>query len=218
MQATFQRYVCNAVSKTINLPRTATISDIDKVYKESYMLGCKGVTVYVDGSIEGQTIEGEGSYITKSNAIKPLERPTSLEGSTHEIKTGFGSLYVTINYNEGKPFEVLCNIGKSGASENAKAEAVGKLISLALSCGIPLEHIIERIDGIVGSKSQYSEYGLVTSIPDAIAKILTNKVLTTSAIQRSVGMQRCIDCNSTELHYEGACLICASCGWKSCGN
>jgi ribonucleoside-diphosphate reductase alpha chain len=89
---------------------------------------------------------------------------------------------------------------------------------LALSCGISLEHIIERIDGIVGSKSQYSEYGLITSIPDAIAKILTNKVLPTGKINREVGMLRCIDCNSTELHYEGSCLVCNSCGWKSCGN
>ena len=218
MQATFQRYVCNAVSKTINLPRTATVADIDKVYKEAYMLGCKGVTAYVDGSLDMQTIEGAGTYANKKNSITPLARPNTLSGATHEIKTGFGPLYVTVNYVDGTPFEVLCNIGKSGASENAKAESVGKLISLALRCGISLEHIIEQIDGIVGSKSQYSEYGLVTSIPDAIAKILTTKVLDGEAIVRTVGMQTCVDCNSTNLHYEGACLVCSACGWKSCGN
>jgi len=217
MQATFQRYICNAVSKTINLPSTSTIADIDKAYKEAYMLGCKGVTAYIDGSIENQTIEGSSSYANKDKYIEPIKRPESLEGTTHEIKTGFGPLYVTINCVDGNPFEVLCTIGKSGASENAKAEAVGKLISLALRCGISLQHIIEQIDGIVGSKSHFSDYGLVTSIPDAIAKVLINKVLGGLEVTRVVGMQKCVDCNSIALVYEGSCLVCQSCGWKSCG-
>jgi len=217
-QAAFQKFVCNAVSKTINLPRGSSLESVDKAYKDAYMLGCKGVTVYIDGSLDNQTMEGSNSYTRGRKFIEPVERPETLTGSTHEILTGFGELYVTINYHGGFPFEVLCNIGKSGASENAKAEAVGKLISLALRSGISMEHIIKQIEGIVGSKSQYTEYGLVTSIPDAIAKILINKVLTTSVVERSVGMQTCIDCNSTELRYEGSCLVCNACGWKSCGN
>lgn len=220
MQATCQQYVCNAVSKTINLPRGASVDDVEKVYKEAFLLGCKGVTVYVDGSLDGQTLSRDGSTAKSSRIghIKPLKRPEMLSGSTFEINTGFGPLFITVNNYDEKPFEVLCNIGKSGASENAKAEACGRLISLALRCGISLQHIIEQISGIVGGTAQHTEYGLVTSIPDAIAKVLTNKVLKSATTFKSVGMRRCPDCDSSELHYEGACLICSTCGWKSCGN
>ena len=220
MQATCQQFVCNAVSKTINLSSDATTQDVDKVYREAYMLGCKGVTVYVDGSLDGQTLSRDGTTGKSQRivCIEPLKRPEMLSGSTFTINTGFGPLFVTINNYDEKPFEVLCNIGKSGASENAKAEACGRLISLALRCGISLQHIIQQISGIVGGTAQHTEYGLVTSIPDGIAKILANKVLKVTKNYKNIGMRRCPDCDSNNLHYEGACLICSTCGWKSCGN
>ena len=219
MQATCQQYTCNAVSKTINLPQGSSSADVDKVYREAYMLGCKGVTVYVDGSLDGQTLSGidGGQKSAKIGHIEPLKRPEMLSGSTFTINTGFGPLFVTVNNYDEKPFEVLCNIGKSGASENAKAEACGRLISLALRCGISLQHIIEQISGIVGGTAQHTEYGLVTSIPDGIAKVLTNKILNTPTLGKTVGMRKCPDCQGSDLHYEGSCLVCNTCGWKSCG-
>ncbi|MGC9046100.1 MAG: vitamin B12-dependent ribonucleotide reductase, partial [Thermodesulfovibrio sp.] len=150
MQAAFQQYVDNAVSKTVNLPNHATEEDVREVYLLAYRLGCKGVTVYRDGSRQGQVIQK-----TKTEAqsipltLKPRKRPEVLKGVTRLMKTGCGNLYVTINKDEeSKPFEVFTNIGKAGGCAASQAEAIGRLISLALRSGIEPEEIIKQLKGI----------------------------------------------------------------------
>ncbi|MEJ2728423.1 MAG: adenosylcobalamin-dependent ribonucleoside-diphosphate reductase, partial [Deltaproteobacteria bacterium] len=124
MQAAFQKYTDNAVSKTVNLPRDATVDDVKQVYNLAYELGCKGVTIYRDGSKENQVL----SFAQKEKlndkfmgAVK--KRPETLHGFTTKIKTGYGHLYVTVTEYDSKPFEVFATIGKSGRSTTAKTDA-----------------------------------------------------------------------------------------------
>jgi ribonucleoside-diphosphate reductase alpha chain len=129
MQAAFQKHTDNAVSKTVNLPHDATVEDVRKVYNLAYELGCKGVTIYRDGSKENQVLSFTHKEETADSpfmtAVK--ERPETLSGYTTKMKTGYGYLYVTVTEFEGRPFEVFATIGKSGRSTTAKTEAIGRL-------------------------------------------------------------------------------------------
>lgn len=230
MQAAFQKYTDNAVSKTINLPNQATVEDVETAYRLAYELGCKGVTIYRDGSREAQVLstksagpigkEKEVSEIPPlvvEEKIAPMERPASLSGITDKIKTGYGNLYVTINTLDGKPFEVFAQIGKSGYSTMADTEAICRLISLALRSGISIEQIIEQLIGIGGASPIFQEGGLVMSIPDAIAKVL-NKHFGKNKGKNSYKdsyMEYCPDCGA-KLEHDSGCLVCRVCGFSKC--
>lgn len=99
-------------------------------------------------------------------------RPETLTGKTYKIPTGLGSLFVTINEQDGKPFEVFCSIGKSGASILAKAEVTARLVSLALRNDIPVSEIVKQLVDISGSELMPYKNMVIRSIPDAVGKLL----------------------------------------------
>jgi ribonucleoside-diphosphate reductase alpha chain len=225
MQAAFQKHTDNAVSKTVNLPMDATIEDVRKVYNTAYELGCKGVTIYRDGSKENQVL----SFSDKENGKNVLgaadirERPETLEGFTTKMMTGVGNLYVTVTELDGRPFEVFATIGKSGRSTTAKAEAIGRLVSLALRSGIELEKIVKQLEGIGGEYPIFQKDGLVLSIPDAIGRILRNRYLngkvktgTASKSSNTLLGEKCPECGQT-ITFEEGCMTCHFCGYSKCG-
>ena len=222
MQAAFQKYTDNAVSKTINLPNQATVGNVETAYRLAYELGCKGVTIYRDGSREAQVLSTKsagsiGKEKVEEERIAPMERPASLSGITDKIKTGYGNLYVTINALDGKPFEVFAQIGKSGYSTMADTEAICRLISLALRSGIDVEQIIEQLIGIGGASPIFQEGGLVMSIPDAIAKVLNRHFGKTKNKNsyKDLYMEYCPDCGG-KLEHDSGCLVCRTCGFSKC--
>ena len=179
MQAAFQKYINNAVSKTINFPHRATKEDVAKAYLLAYETGCKGVTIYRDGSREVQVLTTGKSNQEQKKAEGPLrpfykrERPMAMRGTTYKVTTSYGDLYVTINDDEeGKPFEVFATIGKAGGFFSAKSEAICRLVSLAFRAGIPPEEVIKQIKGIRGPMPSWGEGGMILSLPDAIAQII----------------------------------------------
>ena len=210
MQAAFQKYTDNAVSKTINFPNSATREDIKKAYLLAYELGVKGVTVYRDGCRAEQVLY----KAEEKGKPAPLERPDSLASVTDKIKTGFGNLYVTITFYEGRPFEVFASIGKSGYSTMADAEAIGRLISLCLRSGIDPKEVINQLKGIGGSEPIFHHGHLVQSIPDAIAQVLERHVGKVSSVERDINNLKCPVCG-TQLPDE-RCPVCPSCGWTKC--
>ena len=100
------------------------------------------------------------------------DRPDELQSKTVRIVTGYGNLYVTVSELEGKPFEVFCVIGKSGKSITAKAEVIGRLVSLALRNDIPLKEITSQLTGIAGENPHPHGKDVIHSIPDAVGKVL----------------------------------------------
>jgi ribonucleoside-diphosphate reductase alpha chain len=127
-------------------------------------------------------------------------------------------MLVSINDHEGYPFEVVCTIGKGGASENAKAESIGRLISAMLQGGFSVEEPIKQLEGIVGAKPVFSELGLVKSIPDGIAKILRKHTNLENGKFKEAGFKElCPDCGNELTPDSGSCLVCTNCGYKSCG-
>ena len=224
MQAAFQKYTDNAVSKTVNLPRDATVSDVKKVYDLAYSLSCKGVTIYRDGSKENQVLsftdkdkQPHGRFMT---AVE--KRPETLFGFTTKMATGMGALYVTVTEFEDRPFEVFATIGKSGRSTTAKTEAIGRLVSLALRAGVRVEKIVEQLKGIGGEHPIFQKDGLVLSIPDAISRVLEKRYM-----QDQPGTKRgkngksllgetCPECDQT-ISFEEGCMTCHFCGFSKCG-
>lgn len=106
-----------------------------------------------------------------------IERPESLPSRTVKVPTGYGNLYVTVTEYEGKPFEIFCSIGKSGASIMAKAEVTGRLASLALRNGVPIKEVIEQLLDISGGEARAWKKTVIKSIPDAVGKVLSDLYL-----------------------------------------
>jgi len=209
MQAAFQNHVDNSVSKTINLPHAASLKDVEQAYLLAFELGTKGITIYRDGCREEQVLMKAGQ-----EKRLPQERPDTLSSVTDKIKTGFGNLYVTITFFNQKPFEVFTSIGKSGYSTMADAEAIGRLVSLSLRSGVDPLEVVTQLKGIGGSDPIFTEGGLVTSIPDAIAKVLERHFGAGKNSARDPYQSACRQCGATLP--DDKCPTCPNCGWSKC--
>jgi len=181
MQAAFQAHTDNAVSKTVNFPNSATKEDVKKAYMLAYHLGCKGVTIYRDGSRDGQVLSTgattSGKKVDVSKVAEPHKhmrpRPNVVTGSTQRIPTGCGNIYVTVNEDEdGSPFELFTQIGKAGGCAASQTETIGRLVSLALRSGIDVEDVIKQLRNISCHQPIWDNGGRILSCADAIGKAL----------------------------------------------
>jgi ribonucleoside-diphosphate reductase alpha chain len=178
MQAAFQEFTDSAVSKTINMPKEATVEDVKSAYMLAYDLGCKGITVYRDGSRAEQVMNvgteemAEQKLVKEEGVRKPRARPDTIEGRTQKIITGYGSLYITINEDDKGLFEVFAQIGRAGGYTDSFTEALARLISLCLRSGIPVDEIIDQLEGIRSPRIAIDHQERIFSIPDALAKAL----------------------------------------------
>ncbi|KQC11645.1 MAG: ribonucleotide-diphosphate reductase subunit alpha [Candidatus Cloacimonas sp. SDB] len=234
MQAAFQQYTDNAVSKTINFTREATPENIKTAYEMAYQSGCKGVTVYRDGSRENQVLN-IGSKIKKSmngTRISPRKRPVITQGTTQKIETGCGNMYITINSDKNGACEVFTQIGKVGGCASAQLEAIARLTSLCLRSNVKLSSIIKQLSGIRCPSPMWSKGEMITSCADGVAKSLKTFMEMSKNADNSLeeinikaddadkipsgklsGL--CPDCGSTIEHSEG-CMKCNNCGWTKC--
>jgi len=231
MQAAFQQHVDNAVSKTVNFSHDASPKDVEDVYMLAYKLNCKGVTVYRDGSREEQVLStGKTKKETEparpeQMKIVPRKRPENIKGETRGMKTGCGNIYVTVNEDEnGQVFELFTHMGKAGGCAASQAEAIGRLVSLALRSNIEPEVIISQLKGITCHEQTWANGGKITSCSDAIAKAL-EKYLERGEKGNGKGgnghsevmrIGQCPECGGAVEH-EGGCAVCRSCGFTKCG-
>ncbi len=182
MQASFQKYTDNAVSKTVNLRNEATKEDVSDVFWQAYKTYCKGVTIYRDGSRDLQVLnigkvkgKEQESVIeaveTPVKSITPRQRPEIATGFTEKVKIGCGNLYITVNYDENGICEVFTNTGRAGGCPS-QSEATARLVSIALRSGVDHKHIVEQLKGI-RCPSTIRQKGLkVMSCPDAIGRLI----------------------------------------------
>ena len=244
MQAAFQKFTDNSVSKTINFPHDATVFEVQQAYMLAYDLGCKGITVYRDGSKAGQVLsfageeDAEARAVAGLDSLEPRERPQKIYGTTERVRTGHGNMYVTINVDEAsQPFEVFGTLGKAGGCDSAQLEAISRLVSLALRSGIDPHIVIDQLRGITCCPA-WDSGTLVRSGPDALALALERHVETHAGQPDGTGVQlvftpqtlvtngngngnghlsarKCPECNTPVIFQEG-CQRCVSCGWNKC--
>ena len=245
MQAAFQRHTDNAVSKTVNFCNSATREEVAEVYKLAFRLGCKGVTIYRDGSRSEQVlnigkVKKDGQEESPAEGgqavIKPRPRPDMTTGITERVKIGCGNLYITVNYDDKGICEIFTNTGKAGGCPS-QSEATARLASIALRSGIDVRSIIDQLKGI-RCPSTIRQSGMkCTSCPDAIAKAIERVYQQQvrlghwaepelSAAEGPAASQAetvvpgrmrfCPECGA-KLEHEGGCVICRNCGYSKCG-
>jgi ribonucleoside-diphosphate reductase alpha chain len=244
MQAAFQAHCDSAISKTTNFAHSASIDDVRAIYELAYQLGCKGVTVYRDGSRDNQVLstgatveaaakrdqakagEGAAPVETKPSDLVVLKRevgelhgqlaelsaeldrtkkalyaaesesasrrvkrarPDVLRSTSMRKDTPLGVMFVHITEDDrGQPFEVFINLGKAGGSAMADAEAMGRMISLALRSGIPLMEVHRQLRGISSDKAVGLGPNKVLSVPDAIGIALEEWYRQSQGVQQEL--------------------------------
>ena len=189
MQAAFQKYTDNAVSKTINMPNEATVTDVGSAYKYAYSTGCNGITVFRDGCRSEQVLSAglkqkeEKKEAAQAAAPQPAlkPRPAVVQGATYRVETPVGTAFVTVNHHGqvDHPLEVFIAVGRAGSDIAADAEALGRLISLCLRISSPglderqvTELIIDQLEGIGGGTAVGFGKKRVRSLADGVAKVL----------------------------------------------
>lgn len=236
MQAAFQMFTDNAVSKTINFSHDASVDDIRTAYEMAYQLGCKGVTVYRDGSRENQVLSTGTSQQATSvseSKVAPRHRPEVTHGVTQRLETGCGHMYVTVNSDELGACEIFVQMGKVGGCASAQLEAIARLSSLALRSSIKVESIIRQLKGIRCQSPMWYKGKMITSCGDAVGQALeqylqnyVNTDISNINFTYEMGegerpnpadrtISLCPECSSSIEHVEG-CLKCPSCGWSKC--
>ena len=187
MQGVIQKYIDSSISSTVNLKAEVEEDTVADIYMTAYKAGLKGITVYREGSREGILITDEKekkdtlealagakktSNVTDRTEKRPRIRPNTTIGSTRRIRTGEGTLYITINEDENGLCEVFTTIGKAGGNAAAQSEAISRLISLSLRSGVDPNAIIKQLKGISGPNPTWEDGRLILSTPDAIGKSL----------------------------------------------
>ena len=224
MQAAFQKHTDNAVSKTVNFAKGASIQDVAHVYELAYQLDCKGVTIYRDGSREQQVLsvgkkEETAAEVPKEKTATKRERPKVLKGWTYQMQTGCGPLYVTVNEDTTGLFELFTTMGKAGGCAASQNEAIGRMVSLAWRSGLQARQVIKQLQGI--SCHSHSGFGenKILSCADAVAKAIQSHVTANGGkIQhekRAFFKGACPDCGGIVEH-EGGCAVCRICGYSEC--
>ena len=248
MQGMIQQYIDSSISSTVNLAEDITVETVTDIYMTAYEAGLKGITVYREGSREGilvsdqkeetpataaMTVERATAVVEKS----PRVRPSQTAGVTRRIRTGEGTLYITINEDENGLCEVFTTIGKAGGNAAAQSEAISRLISLSLRSGLDPHAIVRQLKGISGPNPTWEDGRLILSTPDAIGKALddylmerdkkTSKNQTASSSEKpritlaqehqdDEGIMICTKCHNHSVVHEGGCLTCRECGWSKC--
>lgn len=218
-QAAFQKHTDNAVSKTINLKQDATTDDVRYAYISAWQAGCKGITIYRDASRTKQVLNTGDGKTAADETIKPIKRPKTLSGSTTSVRTPMGNLFVTLNSADNRPFELFAQIGKAGSDVVAFTEAIARLISLALRCGVSVEEIVTQLEGIGGARSVGFGPNRIMSVPDAIGQALRSLAQAKSeanADSNGSTLELCPDCGTCALIRAEGCLKCEACGFTEC--
>lgn len=245
MQSAFQKHTDNAVSKTVNFENNATEDDVRNAYMLSYSLGCKGVTIYRDGSREGQVLSTGKTGAKKEETIaaqaaaaeahklQPKPRPNMVSGCTQRLTTGCGKIYVTVNSDEqGNPFEMFVQIGKAGGCAASQTESIGRLVSLALRSGIDANELHKQLIGVSCHQPAWDSGSKVLSCADAIGKALGRFIRkdfsgtnpkkgydggngNSGVVDTTISIGACPDCGGS-LEYAEGCMTCRGCGYSKC--
>ncbi|PZN07890.1 MAG: ribonucleoside-diphosphate reductase, adenosylcobalamin-dependent, partial [Bacillota bacterium] len=242
MQAAVQRWVDASISKTVNCPRDWTVEDVERLYRLAYELGCKGITIYRDGSRSEQVLAAterkDGAEEKAGKAPdpepfgkrRPHPRPPARKGQTIERPTPLGTAHVTVNSWQDVsgyygPMETFIAVGKAGSEVQAMSEALGRVISVSLQSGVDPREIARALRGIGGPNPVGFGPSRVRSVPDAVGQVLeaileaeelAAQHLPAAASEEERDLDLCPKCGAPALVRQDGCEKCLECGYSRC--
>ena len=212
IQAAWQESIDSSISKTINMPESASVEDVAAAYTMAHEMGCKGITVYRDGCRPHQVLTAGAEK--KEESTQPLtvvsdKIPDCLEGHTSRARTGCGKIYLTQNYYEDKLKEVFLTFGRSGGCKKAFMEVVGRLVSTGLKYGITPKELAKQLKGVKCSHPFYKDKKKYESCLDMVGQMIYN---TGEKAEKGLKCPRC----GSNLVPQGGCWSCPECGFSKC--
>ncbi len=245
IQSAFQKYTDNGVSKTINMPSSATVDEVKRTYMYAWELGCKGITVYRDGCKSQQVLNFEPKK-KQQEATKITEDIDMREGVAslyYKLETGYGPVHIHIDHLDGKPFRVFTNTTPIGTEVAGLTTALGILLSKYLENGGDINEVRRQLNSIKSDKPFGFGPNRIESIPHAISVSLTKflaqqgklqgQQLLTPIINKEAGLkeangnlgieherktEHCPKCYSPNIAYLSGCSgpTCYDCGYAEC--
>ncbi len=238
IQESAQRYISSAISKTINLPKKATVEEIKQIYLKALKSdSIKGITIYRDGSLETQVLEKSQKdkqkefvqlfIIDNNKKLHPRPRRDTLPSVTKKLRTDRGTVYITVSFDDfGDPAEVFISDG------NDKSEIIGRLSSMALRAGLSLDEVLEQLEKVSSGDFShmvakaireidnfYKKKNNIASKNDAEKFIKENGLVWDSKgyYIDSQGNTYCPNCLAkNSLVLSSGCSECMRCGWSKC--
>lgn len=221
IQSAFQRHIDASISKTINVPEDTTKEEIRDLIEYAWISGCKGLTIYRNNSRNDVVLaldnkkEEKDVHVCEGNCKckGKYDRPKSLVGHTHKVKSGCCDLYVTVNVDDNNnPVEVFIQTGGTGC--NASNVALGRMISVALQNGISVNDVVKqlaKVNCVSAIKNKNSEG---KSCADVVGKCLLANY---SKTVEEDSFPSCPECGA-KLDFGEGCNqgICKHCGWSGC--
>ncbi len=193
MMGATQPFISGAISKTVNVPRDATVDEIEKAYIESWRLGAKAISIYRDGSKRTQPLNTSKAGVADTRnadpaisrsveivreVVKVVERPTRRKlpdernSITHKFDVAGHEGYITVGlFEDGTPGEIFLVMAKEGSTISGFADAFAQAISYALQYGVPLQTLVDKF-----SHSRFEPSGMTKNPEVRFAKSIVDYI------------------------------------------
>jgi ribonucleoside-diphosphate reductase alpha chain len=192
-----QPFLSGAISKTVNVPKEATIEEIEQAYIDSWRLGAKAVSIYRDGSKRTQPLNtskdkvgpGVGTNAALAEAPRRRRLPDERNAITHKFDIAGHEGYITVGlYEDGLPGEIFIVMAKEGSTISGFADAFAQAISYALQYGVPLQDLVDKFSHVrfePSGMTKNPDVRFAKSIVDYIFRWMATKFLSQDAQYRA---------------------------------
>lgn len=232
MQAACQEFVDSSISKTANMPHTATVEDVARLYQLAYDEGLKSLSVYRDGSRSVQVLNTAASMAAAeapANVVSLTGRrrlPVDRAAVNHKFEVDGVEGYLTVGlFEDGTPGEVFINISKQGSTMNGLFDVIGMLMSYCLQYGVDFEAVTEKLTGQMfapAGRTANKDIPFATSIVDYVVRYMALRwgnaipMGMGDAVIGALTGETCPMCGQPMRHADG-CAHCPACSFEKCG-
>jgi ribonucleoside-diphosphate reductase alpha chain len=213
MMAAAQPFLSGAISKTVNMPKTATVEEIAQTYLEGWKLGLKAVAIYRDGSKRSQPMNSgkdeKKKVKTESETVGPrrMRLDDTRQSITHKFEVAGHEGYLTVGlYADGSPGELFITMAKEGSTVGGLMDAFGTAVSICLQYGVPVEALNRKFMHARFEPSGFTKNAdipMAKSLVDYIFRwmhltFVENKPVLASPVQTSPEMTEPVTSDSTQ--------------------
>jgi ribonucleoside-diphosphate reductase alpha chain len=194
MMGATQPFLSGAISKTVNVPKEATVEEIEQAYIDSWRIGAKAVSIYRDGSKRTQplnTARDKEKVAAVAAQTGPIRRrlPDERNAITHKFDIAGHEGYITVGlFEDGQPGELFLVMAKEGSTISGFADAFAQAISYALQYGVPLQDLVDKFSHVrfePSGMTRNPDVRFAKSIVDYIFRWMASKFLSSDAQYRA---------------------------------